>query len=402
MPKNLLIRKLDDATARWIESATPVGVSKNEFVRRVIRKAAESEGQQLSIFEKGHRAPKARGRKPRFRFVDLFAGIGGFRIGLDAVGGQCVFTNDWDKNALRTYTEWFGSEHVVFGDIRSPSVLQAIPDHDILCGGFPCQPFSLAGVSKKNSMGRTHGFADEDQGNLFFAVLEVIDRKRPKVVFLENVKNLRSHDKGNTWRTIIGELERRNYVVFDQTIDAQHWVPQHRERIFIVCFDKKIFGSKSEVKFTFPPLSKLRAPKLGSILDPRPDSKYMLSDKLWAYLRAYRAKHEKAGNGFGYSLFGPTDSTRTLSARYHKDGSEILVRQPHWRNPRRLTPREALLLMGFKDTYAKVYGHTGGFPICVSDTQAYRQAGNAVVPLAVEAVAKEIVATLARRRRRTA
>ena len=267
---------------------------------------------------------------------------------------------------------------------------------DILCAGFPCQPFSLAGVSKKKSLGRSHGFDDESQGNLFFSIMDIVDKKKPPVLFLENVKNLRSHDKGNTWKVICHEIESRGYVIYDKVIDAQKWVPQHRERVFIVCFDKSVFGKKENIDFKFPEYSSDEKITLEDILlETSPDKKYMLSDKLWKYLQDYAAKHKAKGNGFGYGLFGKNDIARTLSARYHKDGSEILIKQARWQNPRRLTPAEAMKLMGFQYKYAELFGHEDGFPQVVSDTQAYRQFGNAVVPLVVEAIGTQIVDAMA-------
>jgi DNA (cytosine-5)-methyltransferase 1 len=391
--RNVLIRDLSEDDIAWLDANTPLGCSRNEFLKELIAKSREPIP-QFALFDP-HAAVTETIAGVSPKFIDLFAGIGGFRIGMGAAGGTCVFTNEWDKYAQRTYSSWFGDDHLFAGDIRSQEVLQHIPDHDILCAGFPCQPFSIAGVSKKNSLGRLHGFEDEKQGNLFFAITSIIDEHRPPVALLENVKNLRSHDKGNTWRVIKSELERRDYVVFDKIIDAKGWVPQHRERIFIVCFDRKIFGNKEDIDFNFPEPPEQRPPVLGDVLEEEPESKYMLSDKLWKYLKDYRAKHEKKGNGFGYGLFDKTQTTRTLSARYYKDGSEILISQPGWRNPRRLTPREAMRLMGFTDSYAARFGFSDGFPIAVSDTQAYKQFGNAVVPLVIEAIGKEVLRVIA-------
>lgn len=327
-----------------------------------------------------------------FRFIDLFAGIGGFRSAMTALGGKCVFTSEWDKFAKESYRSWYRDEHVYDKDIDiiASQAPNDIPDHEILCAGFPCQPFSLAGVSKKNALGRAHGFKDPKQGNLFFSIMKIVDAKRPPILFLENVKNLQSHDGGRTWKTIFSELRQREYAVFNQVIDARHWVPQHRERIFIVCFDESVFGQRPAIPFEFPAPTKRKPRTLGDILEAKPAKKYMLTKRLWEYLVAYREKHEKKGNGFGYSRFGPEDVARTLSQRYYKDGSEILIKQKGWKIPRRLTPREAKYLMGFDDRYAKLFGHDAGFPQVVSDTQSYRQFGNAVVPLVVEEVGREI------------
>lgn len=318
-----------------------------------------------------------------FSFIDLFSGIGGLRLGLEAVGGRCVFSCERDKYAQKTYQNWFGESSA--GDVTEISAKGAIPDHDLLAAGFPCQPFSIAGVSKKNSLGRAHGFKDRTQGTLFFHLAEIIDRKQPPVVLLENVKNLRSHDKGQTWQTISGTLDELGYSVFDKIIDAADYVPQHRERVFIVCFRKDVFGDTPH--FGFPATPEGPRPKLRDILDRNVDDKYTLSDKLWNYLQDYAEKHRRKGNGFGCSVAKLGGTTRTLSARYHKDGSEILIPQ-NGRNPRRLTPREAGRLMGFPEKLL-----TPELQV-VSDTQAYRQFGNAVVPSVIEAVAKQIVAVM--------
>ena len=303
-------------------------------------------------------------RQGSFTFIDLFAGIGGMRRAFETQGGECIFTSEWDKFAQQTYEANFGERP--HGDITSISSEQ-VPEHDILLAGFPCQPFSLAGISKKQSLGRATGFLDKAQGTLFFEVARIIRDKRPRGFLLENVKNLVSHDKGRTFTVIRETLEKLGYQVYWQVIDAQSYVPQHRERIFLVGFDRNYF--QQDVDFSFPePLSSDLWPKIGSILEKRVDKKFTLSDKLWAYLQAYRAKHAAAGNGFGFSLVGPTDTARTLSARYHKDGSEILVARKRG-NPRKLTPRECARLMGFPEEQK----------IPVSNTQAYRQFGNAVV-----------------------
>lgn len=312
-----------------------------------------------------------------FTFIDLFAGIGGIRKGFEHIGGKCVFTSEWDKFARVTYAANFGeSEEDIAGDIWSVP-LDTIPDHDVLVGGFPCQPFSLAGVSKKNALGRTHGFACDAQGTLFFRIAEILKEKRPAAFMLENVKNLISHNKGHTFRVIKHVLEKElDYRIECKVIDGKRWTPQHRERIYIV-------GFRDDVGFKWPDESEWPEPgliKLGSILEPEEfvAPKYILTDGLWSYLQAYREKHAKAGNGFGYSVVMQNETTRTLSARYHKDGSEILVHRGHGLKPRRLTPRECARLMGFEDS----------FVLPVSDTQLYRQFGNSVVVPAVKSVAK--------------
>lgn len=314
-----------------------------------------------------------------FNFIDLFAGIGGLRIGFQGIGGHCAFTSEWDKYAKETYAVNFRDNHEVEGDVREFSENpEKIPSHDVLLAGFPCQPFSIAGVSKKNALGRPHGFLCDTQGTLFFDTAKIIAHHRPAAFVLENVKNLKSHDKGRTFKTIMNVLENElNYKVQTRVISSEHWVPQKRERIFIV-------GFREPTEFNLNALElpdSRKNPKLGSILDPHQavDPKYTLTPKLWEYLRGYKAKHAAKGNGFGFSLFGPNDVARTLSARYYKDGSEILIDQPGPR-PRRLTPRECARLMGFEKDGRQ-------WQIPVSDTQAYRQFGNAVVVPVVEFLA---------------
>lgn len=332
----------------------------------------------------------------RFRFIDLFAGIGGIRMGFEARGGECVFTSEWNGFSKKTYVENFGDRHQFVGDIV-PFPAEDVPDHDVLLAGFPCQPFSIAGVSKKNSLGRPHGFECTTQGTLFFDVARMIATKRPKAFLLENVKNLLSHDKGNTFGVILQTLrDELGYDVHYRVIDGQHFTPQHRERIIIVGFREKTGFSWNDLQL--PP----EGPRLSSILH-RTDgtepvlpwdgdryfdydrqtvqTKYTLTPHLWDYLQAYAEKHRAAGNGFGFGLVSPDGVARTLSARYYKDGSEILISQGSRKRPRRLTPREAARLMGFPDT----------FRIPVSDTQAYRQFGNSVVAPVMREVARIMV-----------
>jgi DNA (cytosine-5)-methyltransferase 1 len=289
-----------------------------------------------------------------------------------------VYTSEWDKYAQKTYRAWFGD--VPDGDITKVDP-KSIPDHEILTAGFPCQPFSIAGVSKKKSLGRLHGFRDKKQGNLFFYLADIVKAKHPPVLLLENVKNLRSHDGGKTWKVIHDTLEELGYAVFYKIIDASHWVPQHRERIFIVCFDKKLFGDASGFSF---PIDSRKNPKLTDILEKTPDPKYTLTPHLWRYLQDYAKKHKEKGNGFGFGMPDLKGISRTLSARYYKDGSEILIMQGAGKIPRRLTPRECARLMGFPDKYK----------IVVSDTQAYRQFGNALVPPIAEAVGRQALELL--------
>lgn len=304
-----------------------------------------------------------------FTFIDLFAGIGGIRMPFQELGGKCVFSCEWDKFAQKTYRMNYGDTPA--GDIRAIKS-DEIPDFDVLLAGFPCQPFSLAGVSKKKSMGRATGFEDKTQGTLFFEVARIIRDKQPKAFLLENVKNLTSHDHGKTFRVIQQTLEDElGYHIHYKVLDSKRWTCQHRERIYIVGFKEDIAFSWDDI------VDGGGRHTLGEILEQDADPRYTLTDKLWSYLQAYRAKHEAAGHGFGYSLVGPGDTTRTLSARYHKDGSEILVSRGKGKNPRKLTPRECARLQGFPDE----------FIIPVSDTQAYHQFGNSVTVPAVRAVA---------------
>ena len=252
-----------------------------------------------------------------------------------------------------------------YGDITQVNE-NDIPDHDILVAGFPCQPFSIAGVSKKQSLGRATGFEDKTQGTLFFDICRILKAKRPKAFMLENVKNLCSHDKGRTFKVITESLDELDYDVYYQVLDGQNYVPQHRERILIVGFDRRRYGDKVDFEFKLTPVEP--KPIMRNILETDVDDKYTLSDKLWNYLQNYAEKHKAAGNGFGYGIADPEGVARTLSARYFKDGSEILIEQPG-KNPRRLTPRECARLQGFPES----------FKIPVSDTQAYKQFGNSVV-----------------------
>jgi DNA (cytosine-5)-methyltransferase 1 len=344
-------------------------------------------------------APGSITPRDRFRFIDLFAGIGGLRRGFEQLGGRCVFTSEWNDLAAKTYRANYHdpADHIFAGDITEVHETD-IPDHDVLLAGFPCQPFSIAGVSKKNSLGRDHGFKCEAQGTLFFDVARILEYHRPQAFLLENVKNLLNHDRGNTFsvirRTLHDELGYRN--LHYRVIDARSWVPQHRERIFIV-------GFREENDFTFDSLvtpDPASHPRMKLILHPEdgsesvdepytlaPDGtvnpKYTLTDALWEYLQAYATKHRMKGNGFGFGLATPEDVSRTLSARYYKDGSEILIPQSG-KNPRRLTPRECARLMGFEQP------GEASFRIPVSDTQAYRQFGNAVVVPVVAAVAAQM------------
>jgi len=313
-----------------------------------------------------------------FTFIDLFAGIGGMRLAFESAGGRCVYSNEWNKYSQQTYFANFGEQPE--GDITKVDE-NGIPDHDVLVAGFPCQPFSIAGVSKKNSLGRETGFQDKTQGTLFFDICRILNAKRPKAFMLENVKNLLSHDKGNTFKIIQEALSSLNYKLFYKVLDGQKYVPQHRERIILIGFDCNRYGDNISFDFDLPEIK--NKPVLSNILETNVSEKYTLSDKLWGFLQAYAEKHRLAGNGFGYSIANQNGVTRTLSARYYKDGSEILLEQKG-KNPRRLTPRECARLQGFPES----------FKIVVSDTQAYKQFGNSVVVPLMENVAKLLIKKL--------
>ena len=388
-----------EASTRFTQSQIAEHVGKNE---RTVRRWIKGETPCPTMLEpalrdlmKSHAAHADSGNG-RFRIADLFAGIGGIRLGFESHGGDCVFTSEWNEFSKKTYIENFGSDHPFEGDIVKV-LSEEIPEHDILLGGFPCQPFSIAGVSKKNALGRPHGFECTTQGTLFFEIARIISTKRPKAFLLENVKNLLSHDKGNTFARIKEVLrDELGYEIHYKIIDGQHFTPQHRERIVIV-------GFREKTGFTWDALRlPEEKPLLKSILHKTDGSepvlpwdenkyfdhdkqevqpRYTLTPKLWEYLQAYAEKHRAAGNGFGFGLVFPDSITRTLSARYHKDGSEILVYQGEKKRPRRLTPRECARLMGFPDS----------FRIPVSDTQAYRQFGNSVVVPVMSEVARIMI-----------
>lgn len=367
---------------RWLNgSVQPKSFIADRLVNMIARKIPAQENDE---------------KQGDFTFIDLFAGIGGIRKGFEQAGGKCLYTSEWDEFAQKTYSNNYPSKHPINGDITKVNA-DDIPDHDILLAGFPCQPFSIAGVSKKKSLGRPTGFADKTQGTLFFDVARIIKEKQPKAFVLENVKNLKSHDRGNTfkviWETLTQDL---GYTCSYKIIDGQSWVPQHRERIVIIGFRNKVNFSLDDM--LLPQKGEI---KLGSILhktdgtEPKlPQDgdkyfdfennkvldKYTLTDNLWAYLQAHAAKHRSLGNGFGYGLVTENDIARTLSARYYKDGSEILISQGDGKNPRRLTPRECARLMGYPDDYV----------IPVSDTRAYKQFGNSVVVPLFQSVAEFI------------
>lgn len=371
--------------------------SRTGYSEKTIRRWESGEGRPRRLVMEFLQAPQyPTGELPRdsvFRFIDLFAGIGGLRRGFESIGGECVFTSEWDKYAQQTYRANYRCEHPIAGDIvQLPSEL--VPAHDVMLAGFPCQPFSIAGVSKKNSLGRPHGFACDTQGTLFFEVARLLRYHKPAAFLLENVKNLAGHDGGRTFKTIRKVLaEELGYYVSWKIIDARGFLPQHRERVYIV-------GFRDRSDFSWDALNLPDArfgPRMRTVLHPedgseppeehftdqrgRVESRYRLSDHLWQYLQDYAAKHREKGNGFGFGLVGPDDVSRTLSARYYKDGSEILVKRSRG-NPRRLTPRECARLMGF-DKQGQA-----NFRIPVSDTQAYKQFGNSVAVPVVEAVAR--------------
>lgn len=336
-------------------------------------------------------------RSATFTFIDLFAGIGGMRLGFERNDGRCVYTCEWDRFSQQTYTANFPAGEEIAGDIRDVRTFD-VPQHDLLLAGFPCQPFSLAGVSKKNSLGRPHGFADETQGTLFFDIARILGHHRPAAFLLENVKHLRNHDRGRTMRVILRTLEvELGYHVTTRVIDARSVLPQHRQRVFIAGFRRDTGFSLDDLDLPNP----ADGPKLATVLHPEDGSevaeppytqgdlavvsaKYTLSDHLWSYLQEYARRHRRRGNGFGFGLVGPDDTARTLSARYYKDGSEILIRQ-EGANPRRLTPRECARLMGFDEP------GQSQFEIPVSDTQAYKQFGNAVAVPVVDMIARAMV-----------
>lgn len=313
-------------------------------------------------------------KQTNFTFIDLFAGIGGIRKAFENAGEgnvKCVFSSEWDEKAQDTYFANFGERPD--GDITKINA-EDIPDHDILTAGFPCQPFSIAGVSKNNALGNEHGFKHATQGTLFFDVARIIEKKQPKAFLLENVKNLKSHDKGKTFKVILQTLQDElGYTVYTKVLDARTMVPQHRERIYIVGFREPIY-------FEFPELPDLK-PKFKKILEKNVPEKYTLTNNLWLYLQNYAAKHKAAGNGFGYGIADMNGVSRTLSARYYKDGSEVLIDQGSGKNPRRLTPRECARLMGYPDE----------FKIVCSDTRAYKQFGNSVVVPVVEQIAAKML-----------
>ncbi len=365
---------------RWENGETTPSTATALVLRQLVRESARHDVNGLGADD--------------FTFIDLFAGIGGMRLGFERNGGRCVYTSEWDRFCRQTYRANFPPDEQIAGDIREIRT-DDIPRHDLLLAGFPCQPFSLAGVSKKNSLGRPHGFTDETQGTLFFDIARILRARKPAAFLLENVKHLRNHDRGRTMRVILRTLgEELGYHVTTRVIDARSFLPQHRQRVFIAGFREETGFDLNDLGLPDP----TEGPRLKSVLHPEDGSeevespyttgelavvsaKYTLSDHLWSYLQEYARRHRKRGNGFGFGLVGPEDTTRTLSARYYKDGSEILIRQDE-ANPRRLTPRECARLMGFDGPGQNL------FEIPVSDTQAYKQFGNAVAVPVVDAIAR--------------
>jgi DNA (cytosine-5)-methyltransferase 1 len=377
MGDGLLVRRVPEEVRDWIARQRQLHqMSQQEVVLSALQRARRSELTPTLPFDEPRKEEVTAPDTLPFKFIDLFSGIGGFRSALSKLGGECVFSSEWDRYSQKTYKAWY--DETPKGDITKIKASE-IPDHDVLAAGFPCQPFSIAGVSKKNSLGQAHGFKCATQGTLFFNVASIVEVKRPPVLLLENVKNLKSHDGGRTWKTIKDALTELRYTVFHKVIDAAAWVPQHRERVYIVCFDKDVFGDLPPYDFPKTPTAN---PKFREIMEKKPDPKYTLSDHLWKYLQDYAEHHRQKGNGFGFGLVDVDGISRTLSARYYKDGSEILIPQKG-NNPRRLTPAECQRLMGFEAR-----------PIVVSDTQAYRQFGNAVVPKVAYAVGQQVLATL--------
>ena len=391
------------------ELASQLGRSRRTVLRWESGETAPSTATALVlrqlVRESGGRAWEGL-RPPDFTFIDLFAGIGGMRKGFEGVEdyrAQCAFTSEWDRFCRQTYRANFQPEEQIAGDIREVRATD-IPQHDLLLAGFPCQPFSLAGVSKKNSLGRPHGFGDETQGTLFFDIARILRDHGPAAFLLENVKHLRNHDRGRTMKVILRTLEEDlGYNVTTRVIDARSFLPQHRQRVFIAGFRDESDFDLNDLDLPDP----ADGPRLDSILHPEDGSeeaespytrgeqalvsgKYTLSDHLWSYLQEYARKHRERGNGFGFGLVGPDDKARTLSARYYKDGSEILIRQDG-ANPRRLTPRECARLMGFDGC------GQSEFEIPVSDTQAYKQFGNAVAVPVVDAIARAMAPHVASR-----
>lgn len=323
-----------------------------------------------SVMDFAEKIPFPNREKGTFDFIDLFAGIGGIRIPFQKLGGRCVFTSEWDKFAQKTYKINFGDEPN--GDITQIDE-KSIPDFDILLAGFPCQPFSQAGLKK--------GFADT-RGTLFFEIERILKEKKPKAFLLENVKQLKGHDRGRTLQVILRHIDALNYYVKYEILRAGDFgVPQNRERIYIIGISRDHFELPDDYEFVFPQPTHGKT-RVGDILEKAVDDKYTISDALWEGHQRRKKEHQEKGNGFGYSLFdAESEYTNTISARYYKDGSEILIDQGEGRNPRKLTPRECARLQGFPEE----------FIIPVSDTQAYKEFGNSVAVPVIQAVAECLI-----------
>ena len=356
------------------ELADAIGLPKygDRTIRRWERGETKPTGAELkAVLDFPEEPPFPNNENGRYRMIDLFAGIGGTRLGFHQTGAvNIVFSSEWDKFAQKTYHANYGEMPV--GDITKISE-KDIPDHEILVGGFPCVAFSQAGLKR--------GFEDT-RGTLFFDIARIIKEKRPKAFLLENVKNLLGHDNGKTFSVIRTTLEEMNYAVYYKVFAAKDFgVPQNRERIYIVGFNKDTVPNFADFEFPEPPMLPT---SVGSILEKRVDDKYTLSDALWQGHQRRKVENAAAGKGFGYGLFNSKSPyTNTISARYYKDGSEILIEQKG-KNPRKITPREASRLQGFPEE----------FIIPVSDTQAYKQFGNSVAVPVVHSIAENIVAIL--------
>lgn len=357
------------------ELADSIGLPKNGD--RTVRRWEKGETKPSvpvlnAILDFPEEPPFKNKKNAKYKMIDLFAGIGGTRLGFQLTGQvKSVFSSEWDKFSQKTYNANFGE--IPNGDITKIDA-KDIPDHDILVGGFPCQAFSQAG--------KKQGFKDT-RGTMFFEIARILKEKRPKAFLLENVKNLRTHDHGKTFKIIINTLDELGYVVTTMLFKAKDFgVPQNRERIYIVGFDPKQVANYNDFAIPIPPK---KPTKLGDILERNVDEKYTISDKLWAGHQRRKIQNKKNGKGFGYTMFDKDSVyTRTLSARYYKDGSEILINQGPDKNPRKITPREASRLQGFPKDYI----------IPVSDTQAYKQFGNSVAVPVINAIAEQILKVL--------
>jgi DNA (cytosine-5)-methyltransferase 1 len=333
-------------------------------------------------------------------FIDLYAGIGGIRFGFEQAGAKCIFSSEWNKFAQDTYEAFHGERPK--GDITYIDYKKDIPDHNILTAGFPCQPFSLAGVSKKVSLGRKHGFDDPTQGTEFFKIKKILKVKKPDAFLLENVKNLKSHDGGNTFRIIEQQLKEAGYNFKEFLIDSSFWVPQHRERIIIIGFRKKFRNEKflNELKIVYPDkrLFELNEVLLSeTVIRNKYAHKYTLTTGTWNALQNHKRKHSIKGNGFGFGIIDKPFRgivTRTLSARYYKDGAEILISQDDCEIPRRLIPLEACRLQGYPRKCEMFFN--GKSPSPCSDAQIYKQFGNSVTVPAIKMFAGIIIKELGR------